>query len=147
MFTQKGGKTNNGHGDDADDAAVIHSSSNDVINSNVEFDVEEARTAIGIQFTNGFEINVIDVCGRALYPTISRINHSCIPNVTHANVKKQRRRRSGSKNNASDDSNTGKAYAKYMIMVHTNIHTYTHTHTNNFLIFSSHASPIHGQKS
>ena len=43
---------------------------------------------IAIQFTNGFEINVIDVCGRAIYPTISRVNHSCIPCISHANVKK-----------------------------------------------------------
>ena len=49
------------------------------------YDVEKM---IAIQFTNGFEINVVDICGRALYPTISRINHSCIPSVTHANVRK-----------------------------------------------------------
>ena len=49
---------------------------------------EEIEKLIAIQFTNGFEINVVDVCGRALYPTISRINHSCIPSISHANVKK-----------------------------------------------------------
>ena len=49
---------------------------------------EEIEKLIAIQFTNGFEINVVDVCGRALYPTISRINHSCIPSLSHANVKK-----------------------------------------------------------
>ena len=49
---------------------------------------KEVERMIAIQFTNGFEINVIDVCGRAIYPTISRVNHSCVPCISHANVKK-----------------------------------------------------------
>ena len=52
------------------------------------FKRHDVEKMIAIQFTNGFEINVVDICGRALYPTISRINHSCIPSVTHANVRK-----------------------------------------------------------
>ena len=66
---------------------------------------EEIQNMIAIQFTNGFEINVIDVCGRAIYPTISRINHSCVPSIAHANVKKNGEFSSCS---SGDDSDTCK---------------------------------------
>ena len=47
------------------------------------FDVslEEAVEVIAIQLTNGFELNLPSMSGRALYPKISFINHSCVPNA------------------------------------------------------------------
>ena len=50
------------------------------------FDVslEEAVQVIAIQLTNGFELNLPSMSGRALYPTISYINHSCVPNIAHS---------------------------------------------------------------
>ena len=41
---------------------------------------------IAIQYTNSFEINATGLEGRAIYPIISKINHSCIPNVAHCNT-------------------------------------------------------------
>ena len=48
--------------------------------------VDDVQTMIGIQHTNSFEINATGIEGRALYPIISKINHSCIPNVAHCNA-------------------------------------------------------------
>ena len=50
------------------------------------FDVslEEAVEVIAIQLTNGFELNLPSMSGRALYPKISFINHSCVPNMAHS---------------------------------------------------------------
>ena len=49
-------------------------------------DLEEVETMIAIQYTNSFEINATGLEGRAIYPVISKINHSCIPNVAHCNT-------------------------------------------------------------
>ena len=49
-------------------------------------DLEEVETMIAIQYTNSFEINATGLEGRAIYPIISKINHSCIPNVAHCNT-------------------------------------------------------------
>ena len=46
--------------------------------------VDEAIEAIAIQLTNGFEVNLPSMSGRAVYPIISYFNHSCVPNVTHS---------------------------------------------------------------
>ena len=50
------------------------------------FDVslEEAVEVIAIQLTNGSELNPPSMSGRALYPKISFINHSCVPNMAHS---------------------------------------------------------------
>ena len=45
---------------------------------------EEATEAIAIQLTNGFEVNLPSMSGRALYPFISYFNHSCVPNIAHS---------------------------------------------------------------
>eukprot|EP00092_Neocalanus_flemingeri_P020701 GFUD01022434.1.p1 GENE.GFUD01022434.1~~GFUD01022434.1.p1 ORF type:complete len:365 (+),score=72.70 GFUD01022434.1:448-1542(+) len=41
---------------------------------------------IGILFTNCFEFKLADIEARALYPLVSLINHSCIPNLRHTNL-------------------------------------------------------------
>ena len=40
--------------------------------------------AIAIQLTNGFEVNLPSMSGRAVYPIISYFNHACVPNVTQS---------------------------------------------------------------
>ena len=51
-----------------------------------DIELEEVETMIAIQYTNSFEINATGLEGRAIYPIISKINHSCIPNVAHCNT-------------------------------------------------------------
>jgi hypothetical protein len=46
--------------------------------------IEEAVEVIAIQLTNGFEVNLPSMSGRAIYPLISYFNHSCVPNATHS---------------------------------------------------------------
>jgi len=46
--------------------------------------VNEAIQAIAIQLTNGFEVNLPSMSGRAVYPIISYFNHACVPNVTQS---------------------------------------------------------------
>ena len=46
--------------------------------------LEEALEVIAIQLTNGFEVNLPSMSGRAIYPLISYFNLSCVPNVTHS---------------------------------------------------------------
>ena len=46
--------------------------------------LSEAVDAIAIQLTNGFEVNLPSMSGRAIYPVISYFNHSCVPNVAHS---------------------------------------------------------------
>ena len=41
---------------------------------------------VGILFTNCFEFKVGDIDARALYPLVSLVNHSCIPNMRHTNL-------------------------------------------------------------
>merc|ERR1719347_450206 len=41
---------------------------------------------IGILFTNCFEFQLSDIQARALYPLVSLVNHSCIPNMRHSNI-------------------------------------------------------------
>merc|ERR1712107_168835 len=51
---------------------------------------ELAWKIVGILFTNCFEFNIRDIDARALYPLVSLINHSCIPNLRHTNLIKMR---------------------------------------------------------
>ena len=46
---------------------------------------------IGILFTNCFEFSSYSLQARALYPLVSLINHSCIPNLRHTNLIKEMR--------------------------------------------------------
>ena len=46
----------------------------------------EAVRCIGILFTNCFELNVDEMRARALYPLVSLVNHSCVPNMQHTNL-------------------------------------------------------------
>ena len=48
-----------------------------------------AARMIGILFTNCFEFKVSDIDARALYPLVSLINHSCVPNMHHTNLIRQ----------------------------------------------------------
>ena len=41
---------------------------------------------VGILFTNCFEFKLAEIEARALYPLVSVINHSCIPNMRHTNL-------------------------------------------------------------
>jgi len=41
---------------------------------------------VGILFTNCFEFKLAEIEARALYPLVSLINHSCIPNMRHTNL-------------------------------------------------------------
>ena len=47
---------------------------------------ELAWKIVGILFTNCFEFNIRDIDARALYPLVSLVNHSCIPNMRHTNL-------------------------------------------------------------
>ena len=47
---------------------------------------ELAWKMVGILFTNCFEFKVGDIDARALYPLVSLVNHSCIPNMRHTNL-------------------------------------------------------------
>ena len=41
---------------------------------------------VGILFTNCFEFKIAEIDARALYPLVSLVNHSCIPNMHHTNL-------------------------------------------------------------
>ena len=41
---------------------------------------------VGILFTNCFEFKISYIDARALYPLVSLINHSCVPNMRHTNL-------------------------------------------------------------
>ena len=41
---------------------------------------------VGILFTNCFEFKLTNIEARALYPLVSLVNHSCIPNMRHTNL-------------------------------------------------------------
>merc|ERR1719464_2280380 len=41
---------------------------------------------IGILFTNCFELKAFQKEARALYPLVSLVNHSCVPNLRHTNL-------------------------------------------------------------
>merc|ERR1711892_1136311 len=49
-------------------------------------DKELAWKIVGILFTNCFEFKLAEIEARALYPLVSLINHSCIPNMRHTNL-------------------------------------------------------------
>jgi len=49
-------------------------------------DKDLAWKIVGILFTNCFEFKLADIEARALYPLVSLINHSCIPNMRHTNL-------------------------------------------------------------
>ena len=44
---------------------------------------------VGILFTNCFEFRISGISARALYPLVSLVNHSCIPNMRHTNLLNQ----------------------------------------------------------
>ena len=44
---------------------------------------------VGILFTNCFEFKISYIDARALYPLVSLINHSCVPNMRHTNLIRQ----------------------------------------------------------
>ena len=46
----------------------------------------EAEHVIGVEFTNAFELLLPEMSGRGVFLGISRINHSCVANMAHANV-------------------------------------------------------------
>jgi hypothetical protein len=48
--------------------------------------VAEAVRLIGILFTNCFELSLGEMRARALYPLVSLVNHSCLPNLLHTNL-------------------------------------------------------------
>jgi len=47
---------------------------------------ELAWKIVGILFTNCFEFKIAEIDARALYPLVSLVNHSCIPNMHHTNL-------------------------------------------------------------
>lgn len=49
-------------------------------------DKDLAWKIVGILFTNCFEFKLAEIEARALYPLVSLINHSCIPNMRHTNL-------------------------------------------------------------
>ena len=66
-------------------ASFISIAIKEVFQGQVIWTLGEIENAIGIQFTNSFEINSLVKDGRAMYPIISKINHSCTPNAAHSN--------------------------------------------------------------
>ena len=47
---------------------------------------ELAWKIVGILFTNCFEFKIAEIDARALYPLVSLVNRSCIPNMHHTNL-------------------------------------------------------------
>ena len=45
---------------------------------------KEASEAVAIELTNGFEVDLPNKSGRALYPETSYLNHSCVPNIAQS---------------------------------------------------------------
>ena len=63
-----------------------------IISSSVQgISIDLALQIIGILFTNCFEFSSQTIRARALYPLVSLINHSCIPNLRHTNLIKEMR--------------------------------------------------------
>lgn len=63
-----------------------------IVSSSVQgISIDLALQIIGILFTNCFEFSSQTIRARALYPLVSLINHSCIPNLRHTNLIKEMR--------------------------------------------------------
>ena len=48
--------------------------------------LDVAKRMVGVLFTNCFQFSTRDIEARALYPLVSLVNHSCIPNISHTNL-------------------------------------------------------------
>ena len=50
----------------------------------LDVSAKEACEALAIELTNGFEVDLPNKSGRALYPETSYLNHSCVPNIAQS---------------------------------------------------------------
>lgn len=53
--------------------------------------LDVAKRMVGVLFTNCFQFSTRDIEARALYPLVSLVNHSCIPNISHTNLIQEQR--------------------------------------------------------
>ena len=51
-----------------------------------DISLDTAKRMVGILFTNCFQFSARGIEARALYPLVSLVNHSCIPNLRHTNL-------------------------------------------------------------